>query len=132
MGLMVFLGLWLLGVKYSLTLGILAGLLELVPFVGPIFAGSVAVLVALGESVTLGIYVLILFIVLQQIEGQILIPLVTRYTTSLNPAVVLISLLVGGETLGFVGLVLAVPVAVFMQEIVENWTQYKARRRVAA
>lgn len=132
MGLMVFLGLWLLGVKYSLTLGILAGLLELVPFVGPIFAGSIAVLVALGESVTLGIYVLILFIVLQQIEGQILIPLVTRYTTSLNPAVVLISLLVGGETLGFVGLVLAVPVAVFMQEIVENWTQYKARRRVAA
>ncbi|MDO8585161.1 MAG: AI-2E family transporter [bacterium] len=132
MGLMVFLGLWILGVKYSLTLGILAGLLELVPFVGPIFAGSIAVLVALGESATLGLSVLVLFIVLQQIEGHILVPLVTRFTTNLNPAVVLISLLVGGETLGFVGLVLAVPVAVFMQEIIENWTQYKARRRVTA
>ncbi|MBI2075409.1 MAG: AI-2E family transporter [Candidatus Harrisonbacteria bacterium] len=132
MGLMVFLGLWLLGVKYSLTLGILAGILELVPFVGPIFAGSIAVLVGVGESVTLGIYVLALFIVFQQIEGHLLVPLVTRFTTSLNPAVVIIALLVGGETLGFVGLVVAVPAAVFLQEIVENWTQYKARRRVTA
>lgn len=131
MGLMVFVGLWLLGVKYSLTLGILAGTLELVPFVGPIFAGSIAVLVALGESTQLGVYTLILFIVLQQIEGHILVPLVTRFTTSLNPAVVIISLLVGGETLGFVGLILAVPTAVFLQEVVENWTQYKRRRAVA-
>ena len=107
-------------------------ILELVPFVGPIFAGSIAVLVGVGESFSLGMYVLILFIVLQQIEGHILVPLVTRFTTSLNAAVVLISLLVGGETLGFVGLVVAVPAAVFLQEVVENWTQYKARRRVAA
>lgn len=131
MGLLVFLGLWILGVKYSLTLGILAGLLELVPFVGPIVAGSAAVLVALSGSSSLALYTLLLFVALQQIESNILVPLVSRFTTSLNPAVILISLLIGGEAFGFVGLILAVPVAVFMQEILENWTQYKAKRKGA-
>ena len=56
-------------------------------------------------------------------------PAVTRFTTSLNPVIVLIALLAGGQTAGFVGLILAVPVAVIMQELVEGWTQTKARRR---
>lgn len=130
MGVLVFLGLWLLGVKYSLTLGILAGILELVPYVGPIFAGSMTILITLTNGTsTMALYALILFIGIQQLEHHILVPAVTKYTTSLNPVVVLIALLAGGQTFGFIGLVLAVPVAVFVQEIVENWTQVKARRR---
>lgn len=129
MGVLVFLGLWLLGVKYSLTLGILAGVLELVPYVGPIFSGSMAVLVALTHSPSMALYVLLLFVAIQQLENHLLVPAVTRFTTSLNPVIVLIALLVGGKTFGFIGLVLAVPVAVFAQEIVEDWTEVKARRR---
>jgi len=67
-GFAAFLGLWILGVKYSLILGIIAGLFELVPFVGPIFSGSLAVLVGLTTSLSLGLYTLILFIVIQQLE----------------------------------------------------------------
>jgi len=129
MGVLVFLGLWLLDVRYSLILGILAGLLELVPFVGPIFSGSIATLVGLGTSLTLAFYVFLLFVVLQQLEGHVLVPAVTRFTTNLNPVVVLIALLLGGKTFGFIGLVLAVPIAVFVQELVEDWTAVKARRR---
>ncbi len=132
MGVSVFLGLWLLGVKYSLVLGILAGILELVPFVGPIFSGSMAVLVATGSSMTLAIYTLFLFIVLQQLESHVLVPAVTRYTTSLHPVAVLIALLIGGKIFGFVGLILAVPVAVFAQELMEGYTQTKAKRRSAS
>jgi predicted PurR-regulated permease PerM len=132
MGVLVFLGLWLLDVKYSLILGILAGILELVPFVGPIFSGSVAILVGLSTSLTLAFYVLLLFIVLQQLEGHVLVPAVTPFTTNLNPVVVLIALLLGGKTFGFIGLVLAVPIAVFVQELVEDWTATKARRRSAS
>lgn len=129
MGVLVFLGLWFLDVKYSLILGILAGILELVPFVGPIFSGSLAMLVALSTSLTSAFYVLILFTILQQLEAHVLVPAVTRFTTNLNPVVVLIALLLGGETFGFIGLILAVPVSVFIQELVEDWTATKARRR---
>ncbi len=130
MGVLVYIGLLLLNVKYSLTLAILAGLLELVPFVGPIFSGSIALLVGLGTSTTLAMYILLLFIVLQQLENHVLVPAVTRYTTSLNAVVVLIALLVGGKAFGFVGLILAVPVAVFVQELTEGFSASKARRRI--
>jgi len=129
MGIGVFLGLWLLGVRYSLILGIVAGLFEIVPYVGPIFSGSLGVLVAMTDSVTLGIYTLILFVVIQQIEGHVLVPAVTSWTTNLNPVTVLVSLLIGAKLFGFVGLILAVPASVLLQEIVEDWSASKEKRR---
>ncbi|MEK7590550.1 MAG: AI-2E family transporter [Patescibacteria group bacterium] len=131
-GVTVFLGLWLLGVKYSLILGILAGIFELVPYVGPIFSGSVAVLVAATDSLTLGVYALLLFILIQQIENNVLVPAVMSLTTSLNPVVILISLLVGAKLFGFIGLILAVPAAVLLQEIIEDWSESRKRNRGAA
>jgi predicted PurR-regulated permease PerM len=121
-GLAVFIGLWILGVKYSLVLGIAAGLFELIPYVGPIFSGSLAVLFALTESVTLGLYALILFIVIQQIESHLLIPTVMGKTTNLNPVIVLVSLLMGGKIFGLIGVILAVPLAVLVQEMLRDWS----------
>lgn len=131
-GVTVFFGLWLLGVKYSLILGILAGIFELVPYVGPIFSGSVAVLVAATDSLTLGVYALLLFILIQQIENNVLVPAVMSLTTSLNPVVILISLLVGAKLFGLIGLVLAVPAAVLLQEIIEDWSEARKRNRGAS
>ena len=131
-GVTVFFGLWLLGVKYSLILGILAGIFELVPYVGPIFSGSVAVLVAATDSLTLGVYTLLLFILIQQIENNVLVPAVMSLTTSLNPVVILISLLVGAKLFGFIGLILAVPAAVLLQEVIEDWAETRKRNRSGA
>ena len=128
-GITVFFGLWLLGVKYSLILGLLAGIFELVPYVGPIFSGSIAVLVAATSSLTLGLYTLLLFVLIQQIENNVLVPAVMSLTTSLNPVVILISLLVGAKLFGFIGLILAVPAAVLLQEIIEDWSEAKKRNR---
>ncbi|MEK7115165.1 MAG: AI-2E family transporter [Patescibacteria group bacterium] len=128
-GVVVFIGLWLLGVNYSLLIGILAGIFELIPFVGPIFSGATAILLASSESLSTAFYVFILFIVVQQIENHVMVPAVMRFTTALNPVVVLIAILLGGKVLGLVGLILAVPVAVFVQELVEDWTQWKVKRR---
>ena len=58
-----------------------------------------------------------------------LLPYVTRYTTALNPAVILTALLIGGKVFGVVGLILAVPVAVFFQELLEDWVEAKQVRR---
>jgi predicted PurR-regulated permease PerM len=128
-GLITFLGLWLLGVRYSLLLGFLAAIAELVPYVGPIITGSIAILIGLSDSVPLGIYVFILFIIIQQLENNVLLPVVMRYTTTLNPVIILTALLIGGKVFGIVGLVLAIPFAVLVQEIIEDWVLTKEARK---
>ncbi len=125
----VFVGLWLLDVDYALLLGALAGIFEIIPFVGPIFSGGLAVLLALANSFTVAMYTLALFVIVQQAESHILVPITTRFTTSLNPAVVIIALMLGSVVFGFVGLILAVPAAVLLQEITEDWNIKKQKRR---
>ena len=120
-------GLWILGVKYSLILGILAGVLEIVPIVGPIFSGTIAFLVAISESWILGLYVIILFLVIQQAESHLLIPLIMRKTVGISPVVVVIALLAGSQIAGLVGIILAVPTAVVLQEVIEDWGRKKLK-----
>ena len=120
-GILVFLGLLFLGVKYSLIFGILAGILEMVPFVGPVFVGALAALIGFSESFTLGISVIAFFIVIQQLENHLLVPLVMKYTVGLHPVVVVVAFLAGAKLAGFVGILLAIPIAVIIVEILESW-----------
>lgn len=128
MGVLVGLGLWILGVKYSLVLGVVAGIFEIVPMVGPVFSGAIAFFAAVAESWTLGLYVVLLFILLQQAEGHLLVPLVMKKTLGISPVVIVVSLLAGWEIAGVVGALLAVPVAVIFQEIVDDFERRKLRR----
>ena len=120
-GILVFLGLLFLGVKYSLIFGILAGILEMVPFVGPVLVGALAALIGFSESFTLGISVIAFFIVIQQLENHLLVPLVMKYTVGLHPVVVVVAFLAGAKLAGFVGILLAIPIAVIIVEILESW-----------
>jgi len=129
-GIAVFIGLSLLGVKYSLVLAILAAVLELIPFVGPIISGAIAVLIALSQSQVIAIYVLIFFVVVQKLEGAFLTPTFMRLTTSLNAAVILIAILLGGQLAGIVGFILAVPGAVLVQEVINHWSETKMKRKM--
>lgn len=122
-----FLGLWILGVKYALILGIMAGLFEIVPIVGPIFVGVLAFLAAVPESFSLGIYVILLFFIVQQLESHVVIPIVMGRVVGISPVVIVISLLAGSQIAGFVGLVLAVPTAVIFQEIIEDRDRKKPK-----
>jgi predicted PurR-regulated permease PerM len=128
-GLLVFVGLSLLGVKYILVLAVIAGLLEIVPIVGPIFAGALAVSIALTESLPLAIYTLILFLVIQQLENNVLVPLVMRRRTGVHPVMIMVSILAGAQIAGLVGILLAVPAAVFVQEMADEWMSVKSSRR---
>lgn len=125
----VFIGLTILKVRYSLVLSILAGLLEIVPFAGPILSGSVATVIALSQSFTAAAYVIILFIVVQQAENYLLVPTFMRYTTSLHPAVILVAILIGSKFLGVIGIILAVPAAVLAQEVINNWNVSKIKQK---
>lgn len=128
-GAMTYFALSLLGVEHAIILGIIAAVFEVVPFVGPIFIGTIAVAVALLSSTTLALYTLIAFILIQRIESDIIVPLVMRRAVGIHPVMVLVSLLVGANLFGFVGIILSVPATVIFQEFIEDWVARKARRQ---
>jgi predicted PurR-regulated permease PerM len=115
-GVVMSLGLWLLGVRYALVLGIIAAILELVPLIGPVIAGAVALLVAISDSFALGLYVIGLTFIVQQLENHVLIPVLMGKTLNVHPVIVIVSILAGAQIAGFVGILLAVPIAVAAQE----------------
>ncbi len=120
-GLTVGLGLWLIGVKYALALGLVAGLLEIFPVIGPMISGVLGVLIALSQSFTLGVITLVLYVIIQQAENHILIPNIMRKATGLNPLVTLIAVLLGGRVAGLVGVILSVPVATIISIILADF-----------
>lgn len=99
-GLVVWVGLWLIGVQYPLVLGILAGVFELVPVIGPILTGAVAFLIAVSDSLSLGLYAVLFFFIVQQLEGHVLVPLVMGKAMDVHPVIVVVALLAGGEIAG--------------------------------
>ncbi len=119
-GALVYIGLTLLGIRYALTLGVLAAIFELVPIIGPILAAVPAVLLALLSSPLLALGVALMYVVIQQVESHLVVPLVMRRTVGLNPLVVIISLLVGAKTAGILGIFLAVPVAAVLVELIAD------------
>jgi len=128
-GLMVFVGLSMMNVKYALLLGILAMILEIVPIVGPVISAVPGVILAFSQSPTLGLWVLVFYIAVQQIENHIFTPLILGKTVGLNPVVVIIALLIGGKIAGILGILLAVPVAVIIVEILDDLAKQKESRR---
>ncbi len=104
-----FIGLTILGVKYALFLAMLAGLLEIIPYLGPVISAIPAVFFALIQSPTLVIGVLILYVLVQKTEGYILVPKIMERTVGTSPLVVLVALLVGFKLAGILGLLIAVP-----------------------
>lgn len=108
-GVLTALGLWLLGVPLALTLGILAGLLNFIPNIGPVIAGVPAVLIALMQSPQQAFYVFILYVVLQSLDGYVLTPLVQRRTVELPPVLTITAQVLLGVLLGTLGVLLATP-----------------------
>lgn len=108
-GLMVLLGLSILQIRFVLPLAILAGLLEIVPIIGPLASTIPAVIVAAAFSPLKAVSVAILFLLVQQLENNFLVPKVMKETMGLDPILVILSLMIGGKLLGIWGVLLAVP-----------------------
>lgn len=122
MGVLVYLGMLLIGVDYAVTLGLIAGITEFIPVVGPIIALLVALPVAANVSLLLAFWTLVIFLVIQQIEGNILVPIIMQKTVGLSPIIVMFAMLVGYQYLGILGMVLAIPVAACVSIFVKDYT----------
>lgn len=118
--------LWLFGVlgifpdgrTYAFAFGLFFGLMELVPYVGPVLGAAPPVLVALLQDPLTALWVALLFVALQQLEGHVVAPNVFGRTLRLNPLLVILALLLGGQVYGLVGALVALPIAAVLRETV--------------
>ena len=115
-GTLTFLGLWFLGVPFAIPLGIIAGLMSFIPNIGPLIAASPAVLIALSQSPSQALYVLILYLAVQNLDGFVITPLIQQRAVEIPPVLIIASQLLLAVIFGFLGLLLAVPLvaAVFI------------------
>lgn len=104
------LGLWIIGIDYWIVLGLVAGLLDIIPYVGPVSAALVASIVTLGTEPDKILWVLGLFVVVQQLEGNILIPLIMREEADLPEVPLLILIMLMSTWLGLLGALIAAPI----------------------
>ncbi len=118
-GMLVYLGLTILGVKYALLLAVIAAMFELIPVFGPILSSIPAIIIAFVDGgASTGLLVIGLYIIIQQFENHLIYPLVVTKVVGVPPLLVIIALLVGAQLAGFLGVILAVPIAAVIQEFV--------------
>lgn len=124
-GIFAYTGLLILGVKFSLTLAVIAGFTEVIPYVGPWLGSLPAILIALTQSPTLALFVLILYVVIQQIENALVSPYIMHRAVGIDPLVVILALLIGGKLAGPVGMILAVPAVTIIYILIRHYSKFK-------
>lgn len=124
----IFLGLSLLGIKYALVLAILAGLLDFIPYIGPIIAAVPAVIIALLHSVPLALLAIILYLVVNQfLENLVIQPLVMKKAVGVNPILLILSVLIGGKLFGLLGVIFAIPTAAILYIFIQEYIKMKRK-----
>lgn len=124
-GVLIFFGLTVLGVRPALFFAILAALFEIIPVVGPILAAVPAVAAALLISPVVGVFTIVLYVVVQQTESHVIVPVVMKKTVGLSPLVVVLALLVGAKIGGIFGILLSVPITAILAEFINDWDKKK-------
>lgn len=119
-GILTFIGLFLLKMPYALLLAIIVGISEIVPF-GPIIGFIPAAILGFAQSSLTGILVGILYLVIHQIENHIIVPQVMRKAIGLNPVLIILALLIGAKLAGILGLLIAIPSAAALSVLIKDF-----------
>jgi predicted PurR-regulated permease PerM len=128
-GVMSYLGLVALGVEYALPLAVIAGLLEVVPTIGPVLSAIPALLVGFGTSFWLGVWILGLYVVVQQLENSLVVPNIMGRAIGFSPLITLIIIFAGAQLFGIAGVVLSIPAAIFLNIIARDILDWNHSRR---
>lgn len=126
-GLFVYIGLTILRVDFALPIAIVSGLLEIIPNIGPIISAIPAVLIGLSMSPIVALSVVALYVIVHQVEGNIVVPFIMKQSVGLSPLVSILALLIGGRLAGITGAVLAVPVLLVCQVLIQYFTKNPAK-----
>jgi predicted PurR-regulated permease PerM len=125
-GLLVGIGMQVIGVPFALLLGVLAFVLEFIPVLGTLVSGAICVLLALTKGWIIAVIVLVYFVVVHVLEGDVVGPRIVGKTIGLHPVVSLVALIAGSELFGIAGALLASPVAGVLQALlIAIWTDWR-------
>ncbi len=116
-GTLATLSLLIIGVPFALILGVIAGVFEVLPYVGPILGAIPAILVALLSNPASAIWVAVAFIAIQQVENLLLVPRIAGQSVKLHPALVMVVLVIGNQLAGFWGMLVAVPITAIIRDV---------------
>lgn len=114
-------GLRVMGLHYAVTLGVIGGVLEIIPYVGGFITVALAALVALTQHPILVVPMAVWYFVVVELEGHVLAPKLMEGALGIHPLVVVVALFVGGEALGIIGALLAVPIAIVFQVLLDEF-----------
>ena len=124
-GILTWIALMLLNFPFSLPLAILAGILEILPTLGPTLAAVPAVIVALTISPTMALVIIVTYILIQTLEGQLLVPQIMKRAVGLNPVVVILGVTIGANLMGIVGALVSIPFISFIVVIYKSIEEQK-------
>lgn len=128
LGLVAVVGLWIIKVPYSAVLGIFIGITDIIPYFGPVIGAVPALLIAATVSVNKVIFVLVLILILQFLEGNIISPLIVGKSVKIHPVFIMLSLVIGGDMGGILGMLIAVPVFVTVRVLIRHFWYYHKKK----
>lgn len=114
-----------LGVPYALVLAVWGGLVEIVPYIGPWLGLLPAIVIAFAISPLKGLLVAIAYIIIQQIESNILAPKILGRAVGLSPVIIILVLLIGAKLMGILGMIIAVPAAAAISILIQEWPEIR-------
>jgi predicted PurR-regulated permease PerM len=120
-GLLTYVGLRILGIPFALPLAVLAGLLEVVPYVGPIIAAIPLAIIGFGMSTFMGFATIALAFLIQQLENYVFVPKVMERSVGVDPVIILLALAIGLRIAGVVGIFIAIPVIIIIQIVAREY-----------
>ena len=119
-GVLTAIGLWIAGVPLAIPLGILSGVLDFVPVIGPFIAAIPGVLIAFGQSPQVALYAVIVYVIVQFIEGNVVMPLAQKWAVAMPPALALVAIVAFGVIFGIPGVLFALPLTVVLMVMVQK------------
>ena len=119
-GVLLFLAFWLMGINYALSIAFMAGIFEIIPVIGPLTAALIAFVLISFQSPMLAFSAMIVYLLIEQLQNNLVLPPVMAKTTGLNPVVIIVAILVGVKLIGIWGIILAIPLSVTVAEFVKD------------
>jgi predicted PurR-regulated permease PerM len=119
-GAFTYVGLLILGTDYAFTLALIAGVTELIPVIGPWIGLLAAIPVAINQGGSMLLWVTILYFIIQRLENNLFVPIIMKKATGLSSIVVILAMLIGNKFLGFVGIIISIPLTAILSIFLED------------
>ncbi len=113
-GVMITFGMWLIGIPLALVLGVISGMLEFIPIFGPVVAAVPGILIAMTGGWVQALYAALVYLIVQEIEANVLVPMIQKVTVEVPPALVVLALVAFGSLFGFLGILVATPMTALL------------------